>query len=226
MIKQVLFEGRVEVGISEIGDGDMRFFNGDENEIITNQSKLGKVIGLEGERAARIRTVYEGREQYTNYYEIADDDLRDYTILKPEAQIPISDGLITKCREVGILLPLADCLGMVVYDERQRIVGLLHAGRHNIEQGGPEKFVRFLVDNYNSDPKDLKVYFSPCALNYEITKLDNKKIPDAAREQLIENGVWEENIIEPGIDTFADERFPSCSAGDGGKRFAVVVKRV
>lgn len=226
MIKQVLFEGEVEVGISEIGDGDMRFFGGDENEIIANQSKLGSVIGLEGEKVTRIRTVYEGREQYTDYGEITDDNLRDYSILKPEVQIPISDGLVTKCREVGILLPLADCLGMVVFDEKQRIVGLLHAGRHNIEQGGPEKFVRLFVDSYDSDPKDLKIYFSPCALNYEITALDNKKIPDAAKEQLLRSGVLEKNIIEPGVDTFTDERFPSCSAGDGSKRFAVVMKQV
>lgn len=41
MIKQVLFDGKVEVGISEINDGNMRFFGGgDEAEIIENQEKL------------------------------------------------------------------------------------------------------------------------------------------------------------------------------------------
>lgn len=48
MIKQVLFDGKVEVGISEISDGNMRFFDGgNETEVIDNQKKLGGDIGLE-----------------------------------------------------------------------------------------------------------------------------------------------------------------------------------
>lgn len=38
MIRQVLFDGKVEVGISEISDGNMRFFgDGDEADVIENQ---------------------------------------------------------------------------------------------------------------------------------------------------------------------------------------------
>lgn len=38
MIKQVLFDGKVKVGISEISNGNMRFFgDGDEAGVIENQ---------------------------------------------------------------------------------------------------------------------------------------------------------------------------------------------
>lgn len=65
-----------------------------------------------------------------------------------------SDGLITKCSNVGILLPLADCLGIVVFDEEYHVLGLLHSGRQNVEQYGPGKFIEYFVENcYNSETK-------------------------------------------------------------------------
>lgn len=222
MIKQVLFDNKVEVGISEIGDGSMRFFGeGDEVEIIRNQRKLSRLIGVDD--VVRVRTVYDGRDTFTEYYEITKDNALDYSIDNPEKEIPVSDGLVTKEPEIGILLPLADCLGAVVFDEKQGLVGLLHAGRQNIEQDGPKKFIEYLVNSCGSDVKDIKLFFSPYALNYHITKL-NKTMTEAAREQFIGAGVLSDNMIDPGIDTVSNERYPSRSGGDMTERFAVVVK--
>ena len=65
MIKQILFDGKVEVGISEIDDGNMRFFgDDDERKIIENQKKLGKLIGLND--IVRIRTIYGERKNFTD----------------------------------------------------------------------------------------------------------------------------------------------------------------
>ena len=225
MKKQVLFEGAAEIGISDIRDGSMRFLGeGDEAEIIKRQNSLGELVGLDGENVARIRTVYEGRSEYTFYDEINDDNISEYSINNNEAMILISDGLVTKRKGIGMLLPLADCVGAVVYDVKKQILGLLHAGRHNIEQYGPEKFIEFLCDKYECNPKDLRVYFSPFAQNYQIYELNNQKMSDAIFEQLTKSGVLAENINNPGIDTATDDNYPSCSNGDYKTRFAVVVR--
>lgn len=226
MIKQVLFDGKVEVGISEISDGNMRFFDGeDEAEVIRNQEKLGEVLDLTGKEIARIRTIYGDRKNFTDYYEIADNNLPKYTITHPEEQIPISDGLITKSSNIGILLPLADCLGIVVFDEEHQVIGLLHSGRQNIEQYGPKKFIRYFVENFSSNPEKLKIYFSPHALYYQIFKFDSKLLPEVARGQLIEAGVSLENIVDYKIDTVNNVNLPSHSSGDTAKRFAIAVKQ-
>lgn len=223
MIKQILFDGKVEVGISEINDGNMRFFgDSDEREIIENQKKLGKMIALDN--VARIRIIYNGRDCFTEFAEIVKDNLSEYNIENSEKIIPVSDGLITRDKEVGILLPLADCLGAVVFDEKQKIVGLLHAGRQNVEQNGPRKFIEYFVNNFGSNAPDLKIYFSPYALNYRIIKLD-KNLGEAAKEQFVDAGVLLDNIIDPKIDTVSNDNFPSNSSGDTTKRFAVVVKQ-
>ena len=225
MKKQILFEGAAEIGISDVHDGSMRFLGeGNEAEIIKRQNSLGKLIGLEGGNVARIRTVYEGRNEYTFYDEVNGDNISEYSINNNEPKILISDGLVTKRKDVGLLLPLADCVGVVVYDVEKHILGLLHAGRHNVEQYGPEKFIKFLCDKYECDPVNLKVFFSPCAQNYQIHALDNQKMSDAVFEQLTKAGVLAENIDNPGIDTVTDDKYPSCSNGDYKTRFAVVVR--
>lgn len=225
MIKKVLFGGKVEVGISDIDDGNMRYFGeGDENEIIINQKKLGELVNLGGNKTMRLRTIYDKRESFTDYFEITDDNLEKYCINNPESSIPVSDGLVTRCLNVGIILPLADCLGIVFYDRKQRIVGLLHAGRHNVEQFGPKKFVDFLVKDFGCEVKDLKVFYSPHAVNYELAK-NNRKLADFATEQLLNEGIVLKNIIDSKIDTVSNENYPSHSNGDIKTRFAVIVKQ-
>ena len=227
MIKQVLFDEQVEVGISDVHDGNMRFFGDeDETKIINNQEELGEIVGLAGEKVARVRTIYDDRNVFTYYYEITDDNLSEYNITNFEKQIPVSDGLITKCQNVGILLPLADCLGIVVFDEGNKIVGLLHSGRQNVEQYGPKKFVEYFIEKYESNPEKLKVYFSPHAVNYKLFKFNNRTLPEVAREQLIEKGVLAENIVDSKVDTVGNANYPSNSAGDKTQRFAVIVKQL
>ena len=225
MIKQILFDGKIEVGISEINDGNMRFFgDGDESEIIKNQKRLGKMIGLSD--TVRVRTIYGERKFFTEYAEITKENLPKYSIKNFEKEIPVSDGLVTRETEVGILLPLADCLGVVAFDEKQKIVGLLHSGRQNVEQDGPKKFIEYFVSNFGSDARNIKLWFSPYALNYRIFKLNNKCLGDAVREQSINVGILSDSIIDSKIDTVSGDDFPSNSNGDATKRFAIAVKQI
>ena len=226
MNKQTLFNN-VEVGISTINDSSMRFFGeGDEQRIIDNQGRLGELVGLPKTRVARIRTIYDGRDSYDEYFEITEKNLKEFCIDQPEKEIKVSDGLVTRCSEIGILLPLADCLGAVFYDEEQEIIGLLHAGRHNIEQDGPEKFVKYLSEKYHSDVSKLKVYFSPCARDYPIFAAGNQKLIEVALRQLVDNGIKVENIVDSCINVATDENYPSCSNGDKTMRFAIIAKRI
>ena len=217
----------IRIIISEKYDGNMRFFEQGretEAEIIENQSKLSASIGLDAGHTARIRTIYGNRKNFTEYQEITSENIKEYSIDNPESEIPVSDGLVTRDNNIGILLPLADCLGTVVYDDGQEIVGLLHSGRHNVEQDGPRKFIEFFTEKFGCDPANLRVHFSPCARNYRIEKLGGKKLPDAAREQFIAAGILPQNITEDQNDTATCDRFPSHSSGDVYDRFAILVR--
>ncbi|MDO4747243.1 MAG: laccase domain-containing protein [Candidatus Saccharibacteria bacterium] len=224
MIKHILFDGKVEVGISEINDGNMRFFGeGDESKIIKNQREFGNLMGLSN--VVRVRTIYGERKNFTEYAEITKENSSEYSINNFEEEIPISDGLVTRETEVGILLPLADCLGVVAFDKKQKIIGLLHSGRQNIEQNGPKKFIEYFMNTFKSNASDLKIYCSPYALDYRIFKLD-KNLGEATKEQFVDAGVLPDNIIDSKVDTVSSDCFPSYSSGDANRRFAIVVKQV
>ncbi len=224
MIKPDFSEKNVKIVFSTLDDGNMRVFGAeDESEIIENQAKLGASINLNRENIARIHTIYDNRTDYTKYFEITPENLSDFVITAPEFIIPISDGLYTRIPGIGLLLPIADCLGIVVYDPKTEILGLIHSGRQNLEQDGAAKFIENLSKE-GVNPADLKVYFSPCAKHYKIEKL-NQTIPEAARAQLLKAGVSPDNIEESEIDVATDLHFPSNSAGDKITRFAIIASK-
>lgn len=225
MLVQNLFNNKVALAISTLEDGNMRAFSDAEFEtVLENQSKLTVTLKTTADRTARVLTTYIDRKSFTEYFEINDDTLSQHVVEKPESDLINADGLVAKSKDFALLLPLADCLGVVVYDEAQNILGLLHSGRQNLEEDGAYKFVEFLKENYACDPKNLKIYFTPHAQNFEIFALNNAKLAEAAEEQLVRAGVKVENIERSNVDTVTNPEFPSNSAGDKTTRFAVTVK--
>jgi hypothetical protein len=225
MILQKLFDDKVTLAISTLADGNMRAFSdGEFEQVLENQGKLAIALGLTADKTARVLTTYVNRKSFTEYFEINDKSLSEHTIEKSESDLLCADGLVATSSDCALLLPLADCLGVVVYDVEQNILGLLHSGRQNLEEDGAFKFVEFLKENYGCRPENLRVYFSPHAQNFEIFALNNAKLAEAAEEQLVRAGVRAENIERSDIDTVTNPDFPSNSAGDKTTRFAVAVR--
>ena len=225
MLVQNLFNNKVAFAISTLEDGNMRAFSDAEFEtVLENQSKLSVALRTTTDKTARVLTTYIDRKSFTEYYEINNETLSQHVVEKPESDLINADGLVAKSKDFALLLPLADCLGVVVYDKAQNILGLLHSGRQNLEEDGAYKFVEFLKENYACDPKNLEIYFTPHAQNFEIFALNNVRLAEAAEEQLVRAGVKAENIERSGIDTVTNPEFPSNSAGDKTTRFAVAAK--
>jgi len=225
MILQKLFDDKVTLAISTLADGNMRAFSdGEFEQVLESQGKLAIALGLTADKTARVLTTYVDRKSFTEYFEINDETLSEHAIEKSESDLLCADGLVTRAKDYALLLPLADCLGVVVYDAKQEILGLLHSGRQNLEEDGAFKFVEFLKENYDCRPENLRVYFSPHAQNFEIFALNNTRLAEAAEAQLVRAGVRAENIERSDIDTVTNPDFPSNSAGDKTTRFAVAVR--
>ncbi len=225
MILQKLFDDKVTLAISTLADGNMRAFNdGEFEQVLENQGKLAIALGLTADKTARVLTTYVDRKSFTEYFEINDETLSEHVVEKSEPDLLCADGLVATSSDYALLLPLADCLGVVVYDVEQNILGLLHSGRQNLEEDGAFKFVEFLKENYDCCPENLRVYFSPHAQNFEIFALNNARLAEAAEAQLVRAGVRAENIERSDIDTVTKPDFPSNSAGDKTTRFAVAVR--
>lgn len=219
-----LFNHQIQMIITDRSDGNMLTLGENPKRPSEKQNLVAQKLNLGMNQIARVNTHYGDNTNFNNYYKITPGNATNFA-LPLLGKVMMNDGLFTNMREQGLMLFLGDCLGIVFYDPTKKIFGLLHAGRHNLEQSGPKKFVQTLQKTCGCSPSDLQIYFSPCARsNYHITALNNQTVPEAARKQLISAGVLPQNIDEHEADTTTHPNFPSHSQGDKTERFAVAVK--
>lgn len=132
----------------------------------------------------------------------------------------VADAIITRNIGHALFLPIADCVGTVLYDPKNRVLMMSHLGRHSLEQQGAKRSVEYLVAHYNSNPADLLIWLTPAPNKkvYPIWALDNKGMKEAALEQLLTAGIQREHITDNTADTATDESYYSHSEFLKGRR--------
>ncbi|MDL2328044.1 laccase domain-containing protein, partial [Ruminococcaceae bacterium OttesenSCG-928-A11] len=189
-----------------------------DKEILQNREKFLKQASIDLNNTALIAVDYS-TDNFSKYFYM--NSSGKFTINNDVNNIPSSDGLTTMSPHLGIFLPLADCLGVVLYDDIQKILMVVHAGRHNLKENGLIKAVEFMK-KYGAKCTQIKAWLSPSAGedNYPLYDFDNKSLEKVAREQL--NSVGVNNIISADIDTTKDNNYYSHSQGDSDKRHAIL----
>lgn len=83
---------------------------------------------------------------------------------------PNTDGLILTDKNLAIFLNFADCTPLIFYDEKQNIGAVSHAGWRGTVQKIAQITVQKLINEYNSNPKDISVLIGPaiCGKCYEV----------------------------------------------------------
>lgn len=144
-----------------------------------------------------------------------------------------ADGFITDEAKMPLAIRTADCVPIFVFDPRQRVIALSHAGWRGTHQLIAEKTVAAIRETYNSQPADLKVVLGPgireCC--YQVAQDFMELFPGfirerreglyldimgANREQLAQVGVRRENITDTGRCTCCDKNYFSFRR-DGAK---------
>lgn len=72
-----------------------------------------------------------------------------------------TDALVTELPEVPLVILVADCVAVVLYDPIQRAVGIAHAGWRGTAAGISSKTVERMVEEFDTDPTDLIAGVSP-----------------------------------------------------------------
>lgn len=72
-----------------------------------------------------------------------------------------ADALVTSTPGVALLLPIADCNAVTIYDPTNRVIALAHLGWHATVNNLARELVSHLVRKYGSNPSQLLVSFSP-----------------------------------------------------------------
>lgn len=223
------FQNAIIAAVSSLSDGNIKKANM-PSEVTVNVDRdrevLLKNVGISMDQTVLVKISYD-RDDYTRYHTANLED-KGKGIL-PGTDIEIYDALMTTHPGIALFLPLADCVGAILYDPTKKVLMVSHLGRHNIEQQGALRSVQYMQDNGDVDPGNLKVWLSPSAgrENYPLFAFDNKSQQEVVIEQLKTAGVTKENIETANIDTTTSENYFSHSEylKDNSKpngRFAIV----
>ena len=83
-----------------------------------------------------------------------------------------ADGLVTKEQGMPLLIYTADCVPLVFYDNKQRVVALAHAGRRGTFENIGQKTLAKMVDECSCSVENIEVLIGPSISgeNYAVSK--------------------------------------------------------
>lgn len=185
-------------------------------QIIDNRKKFLNKHAIAIEQTTRLRGNYD-RSDYLRFIEL-DASFSDRGMT--DTDIPITDAIVTTQTGHALFLPIADCIGAVLYDPKMRVLAVVHLGRHCLEQQGGQKIVAYLETEHGVDPKDVQVWLTPAPGKdaYPIWALDNKGMKEVAFEQLDAAGVLRRNITDNAAESDKDQNYFSYSEFLKGNR--------
>lgn len=83
------------------------------------------------------------------------------TAIETKQDYPDTDALILTKKNIAIFLNFADCTPVILYDKKQNIGAIAHAGWRGTAQKIAPKTVEKMVINYNSKPEDIVAIIGP-----------------------------------------------------------------
>lgn len=82
-------------------------------------------------------------------------------VREPQRRVAGADGLITDASNLTLMIRIADCQALVLYDAKKNVVGNLHAGWRGVLCGAIPAFFEVLRKEWGSDPADIFVGAAP-----------------------------------------------------------------
>ena len=146
-----------------------------------------------------------------------------------------SDAMFTDKMNLGLVISVADCTPIFIYDPENRIIAGVHSGWRGTEKGILEKTILKLKSEYNSKPEKLVAYIGPSISqkNYEVGKevadlfeaeykieKNEKYLLDVASvnyDMLINAGLQKQNIEKSNLCTYDEKDLLHSYRRDGKK---------
>ena len=146
--------------------------------------------------------------------------LRQYPRFDPRVDYPLhgKDGFFTQLPGLLMMIKVADCQAILLYDPARKVAGIIHAGWRGSVKNIPGKAIQLMVAEYNCNPSDIIAgigpSLGPCCS--EFRNWQQELPPNFFRFQvspnhfdfwaitqlqLIESGVRRENIEIAGLCT-------------------------
>jgi YfiH family protein len=142
-------------------------------------------------------------------------------------EYPQRDGLVTSCRGIALVISVADCVPVLLYDPAVPAIGAIHAGWRGSSQGIVTHGVELMIEQLGAQPERLLAYIGPAAskccygvgedvaLRFPdscVSKRGEKAFVDLKRAnlaQLLEKGVLKRNVEVSPLCTITEDALHS-----------------
>lgn len=220
-----IFGNKVIAAVSSVQDGNMKFgVSEDDGSVIKNRRKFLEKVGIDIAHTSLVPLTYK-TDNFAKYRLVDETDKTDGMTKNSERY---ADALLTSRAGHALFLPIADCVGVVLYDPVKKLLMVSHVGRHSAEIEGAAKSVRFM-ESHGARATNIKAWLSPAVgkATYPLRSFKGQSLHHVITDQLLVSGVPKSNIEASKVDTAHNENYFSHSQFLKGNentpgRFAVV----
>ncbi len=141
-------------GFSTKNLGNMSFNWGDSQEVLNNRKTFLSKLGID------INSCVSTKLEDSNNITVVSNEDKGKRMFDKELTI-VGDGLITKENNLFLFVVVGDCLPCIIFDQKQKILALLHLSWKCTEAKLCAKTIQKFLSEYNSNPNDIFVAIGP-----------------------------------------------------------------
>ena len=165
----------------------------------------------------KLDNYYETKQTHSDIIHIVDENYINQSI---------GDALITNISNKPLIIKIADCVPVILYDRKNKVVGLVHSGWKGTLEDITTKTAKMMIEKFKSQTENINVYIYPsirqCHFEVEFdvyslfknkienidkytTKKDNKyhmDLQSIIKDNL--NNIGINNIIDTNICTYCN----------------------
>ncbi len=117
------------------------------------------------------------------------------------------DAIITNEIDLPLMVMVADCIPILIYDEKKQVVAAVHAGRNSTFLKIVSKTVLTMIDKFNCSAEDIKVNLGPSIQKccYEVSTELAKIVRNSFGEEFVKNrlidlqGINKKLLLDLGV---------------------------
>jgi YfiH family protein len=160
-----------------------------------DRSSIGRILGLPPEK------IYLPIQKHTD----------KILVVGPSPEPAIADAVITGERGILIGVQVADCVPILLYEARKKIVGAVHAGWRGTAAGILKKTVNLICQRFYGNAADILVAIGPSIriCSYEV----DGEVFSAVKKQTGEGGYYRRRGDKYLLDLAAANKYQAMSVG-------------
>lgn len=142
--------------IHAIGGSELNFKQSVGEEVYRQSlNKILNALNIEPKQ------VHHGNQVHGENVEIVNADKGEHPLFAGYPLSPETDGFITAEAGVALLVRMADCTPIVIYDPISKVIAALHSGWRGTVQKISQQAIVKMVNHFGTDVSDLIAYVGP-----------------------------------------------------------------